>query len=69
MPVIDPDKIPIIDHRGIVNWERFQDLIMEATLRGYLRGLKDMRDEDISLAHIPEAAEEVNQLMKEHYYE
>lgn len=61
--------MPVIDHRGIIDWERFNELILEATLRGYLRGLKDVRDEDVSLIHIPEAAEEVNQLLKEHYYE
>lgn len=61
--------MPVIDHRGIIDWERFNELILEATLRGYLKGLKDVRDGDVSLTHIPEAAEEVNQLLKEHYYE
>lgn len=59
----------VIDHRGLVNWEKVQELLAEAVFNGYVRGVQDYKNEDISLDNICEEVEDFNKELKEHYYE
>lgn len=59
----------LVDHRDMVDWEQFQELIAEAVFRGYSRGAKDMREGTISFENIDEVVEIMNDTLKEHYYE
>lgn len=59
----------IVDHRGTPQWEEIQGLLVEATFNGYIRGLKDYKEGDVSLDNIAEEVSELNNQLKEHYYE
>lgn len=59
----------LVDHRDIVDWEQFQELIAEAVFKGYSRGAKDMREETLSFESIDEVVEDMNATLREHYYE
>lgn len=59
----------IVDHRGIPQWEEIQELLVEATFNGYVRGIKDHKEGDISLDNIAEEVSQVNEQVREHFYE
>lgn len=59
----------LVDHRDLVNWEKFEELLGEAILRGYTKGLQDFRDNNVSFESINEVHETIMEDVREHYYE
>lgn len=56
------------EYRGNVDWETVQNLLVQATFNGYVRGLKDYRDEDISFENVKEEIDRISKELKEYYY-
>ena len=58
-----------LTERLIPDWERIQALLAEAVFNGYVRGLKDFRDNTISFESLQDETNEMKEMLKKHYFE
>ncbi len=58
----------LIDYKKREDWEKIQELLFQAVLKGYSRGLRDYRDKKIELSSIEEEVSEMNKYLNEYYF-